>query len=247
MEEEIPTNSIINDNYKNVISDWPDNSVDLAITSPPYNVKKEYEEKVLSDEEYYEFLLTFFKNISRILKDKGGRICFNVPFSMNRKGETFYILPKVLSAMRESPLKFRDQIVWNQEHSGCATAWGSFNSPSSPWIRHMVEYIVVGFNERWKKDGEKSDLEKDEFMEYTLDKWDFQADTKWRNKHPATFPEELPYRCIKLFSYVGDIILDPFCGVGTTCAVAKKNNRKYIGIDIVEKYCKTSRERLDSI
>jgi len=221
----------------------PAESIDLVITSPPYNVGKEYEDNLTPDE-YYNFILSVLKEILRILKP-AGRVCWNVPYQMYPKS---YDAPYSqhyfsMKAIMESGLKFRDNITWNQQVSDNETAWGSWNSPSSPWLRHQTEAIIIAYKGSWKlqKKG-KSDLTAGEFMKYILDKWDMQSAK--RAGHPAPFPIELPYRCIKLFSWVSAIVLDPFAGSGTTALACKLLNRNFIGIEVKPKYCKIARNRV---
>jgi len=148
-------------------------------------------------------------------------------------------------ALRRAGLKYRDNITWNQLNSDNDTAWGSWCSASAPWLRHMTEAIIVAYKEEWKKQKKgKSDLTRNEFLKFVLDLWDMPCANRKKIGHPAPFPEELPYRCIKLFSYVGDIVLDPFLGSGTTALVAVKLNRKFIGIEIVREYCELALERI---
>ena len=109
-----------------------------------------------------------------------------------------------------------------------------------------VELIVVLYKDKWKKtSGSKiSDIERDEFMDWTNGLWTFNGESKKRIGHPAPFPIELPRRCIKLFSYVDDVVLDPFSGSGTTVVAAVNNNRRGIGIDVDRKYCELARKRV---
>ena len=224
-------------------------SVDLIVTSPPYNVEKSYEEGV-SLEEYTSMIRAVCKEFRRVLK-ADGRFCINVPLTMTKinlssEGEK-HIIRLVMheweTAILASGLKIRDYIFWDQINSGNDTSWGSFQSASSPWIRHQAEIIIIGYNNRWKKiDKGESTIESEEFTRWTIDKWSMSCA---RHKdHPAVFPEELPTRCIKLFSYVGDVILDPFCGTGTTLKVALDLKRSCVGIDKSKKYCDITKERV---
>ena len=126
------------------------------------------------------------------------------------------------------------------------TAWGSWKSASAPYVIAPVELIVVLYKKSWKKTvGSKiSDVTRDEFMAWTNGMWVFNGESKKRIGHPAPFPVELPRRCVKLFSYVDDVVLDPFCGSGTTILTAVNNNRKGIGIDVDQKYCELARKRI---
>ena len=209
-------------------------SVDLIVTSPPYGVGKDYEVDV-SQEVYNKLVNDSCKEFKRVLKPDG-RICLNAPFTMNYDNNLRLVLYEWETAILGAGLNIRDIIIWNQSNSGNDTAWGSFKSASSPWLRHQCEGIIVGYNDQWKKirKGE-SDITRDEFMKYVVDLWTMPCA---RNAdHPAVFSEELPYRAIKLFSYIGDTVLDPFVGSGTTMKVGLRLKRNVIGIDKEKKYC----------
>ena len=218
-----------------------DESIDLIVTSPPYGVGKEYEIDV-SREEYNTLVIDSCKEFKRVLKIDG-RAAINVPFTMNYNNALSLVMHEWMTAFLETGLNIRDIIIWNQHNSGNDTAWGSFKSASSPWLRHQCEGIIVGFKDQWKKlqKGE-SDITRDEFMKYVVDLWTIPCA---RNAdHPAVFSEELPYRAIKLFSYVGDVILDPFCGTGTTPKVALDLRRSCVCIDKSKVYCDITMERV---
>ncbi|MGL6022605.1 MAG: DNA-methyltransferase [Chitinophagaceae bacterium] len=125
--------------------------------------------------------------------------------------------------------KYKSTIVWNEGNISRRTAWSSWKSASAP-----VELIVVLYKEEWKKTNgtKKSDITGDEFKDWTQGVWTFNGDSKKRIGHPAPFPKELPYRCIKLFSYEENVVFDPFAGSGTTLLVAEKLNRKSIGVEL---------------
>lgn len=224
-------------------------SVDLILTSPPYNAGKEYEQK-LTEQEYYEFINPVIGEFKRVLKPDG-RFAINVCFNINRIniGDENSVLFPFLSwidAIRANGLNLKENIIWDQSNSGCETAWGSWRSASAPHIRHMTENILIGYKNQWKKIGKgKSDLTSNEFASWTLDKWQFGVETD--RSHPAPFPEELAKRCIKLLSYVGDLVVDPYNGSGTTCVVAKKFGRRFIGIDSSLDYCKLAEKRVANV
>ena len=223
----------------------PDNFVDLVVTSPPYNVGKDYE-KFLSESEYFEFLNDVFVEIRRVLK-RDGRFCWNVPYQMYTKRMPHTISQWYLSvkALMSAGLKLRDNITWNQLNSGNNTAWGSYCSASSPWLRHITEAIIVGYKDVWKKETKgQSSITKSEFLKYTSDRWDMICAR--RNGHTAPFPLELPLRCIKLFSYTTDLVLDPFMGSGTTALACKELNRKYIGFELNPEYLKMAKDRVNN-
>ncbi len=231
----------------------PSGSVNLFVTSPPYNAGKSYEEK-LSEAQYQAFIDPIVAEMKRTLKPDG-RFAVNVCFNINRKeesGETVTLYPFLawIDSLRKSGLHIRENIIWNQFTSEADTAWGSWCSASAPYIRHMTENIIIGFNEQWKKLAPgQSDITGAEFPKWTLDRWDMTAeqDRKIKALHPAPFPEELAKRCIKLFSYVGDIVVDPFVGSGTSCVVSKKYGRHYVGFDSCFDFCQFSRRRLANV
>ncbi len=218
------------------------NNVNLVVTSPPYNVGKEYELN-LTIEEYEQMLIDVYTACYNSMIENS-RICVNVPYSMTSHDNTIsnpYITN--YNALIKSGFKYKDTITWNQNNSGNDTAWGSWCSPSSPWIRHQIEVIIIMYKGEWKLNRKgKSDLIRDEFLKYVVDMWSIPPSTI--NGHPAIFPEELPKRCIKLFSYIGDTILDPFVGSGTTSYVAKKIGRNSIGIDLRKDYIQLAKQRL---
>ena len=119
-------------------------------------------------------------------------------------------------------------------------------SASCPYVIAPVELIVLLYKHSWKKTSgsRQSDITREEFISWTNGVWTFRGESKRKIGHPAPFPVELPKRCIKLFSFVGDVVLDPFMGSGTTVVAAKQNNRKGIGIDIEYDYCLLAMDRI---
>jgi site-specific DNA-methyltransferase (adenine-specific) len=221
----------------------PDNSIHLMITSPPYNVSKEYDDD-LSLTEYLELLKNVFKETFRVLVN-GGRACINVA-NLGRK--PYIPLSDYISQiMIELAYNMRGEIIWNKAASASpSTAWGSWQSASNPILRDIHEYILVfskGDYKREKKDKENS-IGRDQFMEWTKSIWTMNAVSAKQIGHPAPFPEELPFRLIQLYSFKEDIILDPFMGSGTTALSALKSTRKYIGFDTNEDYIKLAENRL---
>lgn len=211
-----------------------DESVDLIVTSPPYNVGKEYEIGV-SNDEYLTMIGGVCDEFVRVLKPDG-RFCINVPATMNSEQRTQFVMNDWERAIIDAGLTMRDYVIWNQSNSGNDTAWGSWKSASSPWLRHQTEMIIVGYNKQWKKINKgESDITRDEFLESVVDLWTMPcARCSW---HPAVFPDELAKRCIKLFSYVGDTILDPYVGSGTVMKVGRDLKRNVVGIDRDKGYC----------
>ena len=239
---------IINDDFLKV--DYiKSSSVDLIVTSPPYNVDMEYEgyRDDIPYEKYLEFTERWLRNAYELLKPDG-RVCLNIPLdkSKGRAGEGFQsVYVDVVSVAKKVGFKYFSTVIWNESNISRRTAWGSFASASAPYVIAPVEVIVLLYKHSWKKlrDG-VSDIAPDEFKQWTLGLWTFPGENPKRVGHPAPFPLELPKRCIKLFSYVGDIVLDPFAGSGTTLVAAYLLKRKAIGIDISRKYCEIAKNRL---
>ena len=120
-------------------------------------------------------------------------------------------------------------------------------SASAPYVIAPVELITIFYKNTWKKTSgsKQSDITRDEFMAWTNGLWTFNGESKKRVGHPAPFPLELPKRCIKMFSYVGDTVLDPFMGSGTTLIAAGQLGRKGIGVDVDKGYCKLAQARIE--
>jgi site-specific DNA-methyltransferase (adenine-specific) len=222
----------------------PDNSIHLMITSPPYNVSKEYDED-LSLKEYLQLLENSFKETYRVLVN-GGRACINVA-NLGRK--PYIPLSDYISNMMiDIGFNMRGEIIWNKAASASpSTAWGSWLSAANPILRDIHEYILVFSKGDYKREKrEKKDtITKEQFMEWTKSIWTMNAESAKRIGHPAPFPEELPYRLIQLYSFENDVILDPFMGSGTTAVSALKAGRKYIGYDISQEYINLANKRLE--
>ncbi len=224
----------------------PDNSIDLIITSPPYNVDIKYNshDDQITHDEYLDFSRKWMARCFNLLKDDG-RFCLNIPLDKNKGGQQSVGADLTVIAKKVG-FKYHYTIIWNEGNISRRTAWGSFKSASAPYVIAPVELILILYKNSWKKtSGSKiSDITKEEFMEWTNGVWKFNGESKKRIGHPAPFPIELPRRCIKLFSYVGDVVFDPFLGSGTTLVAACMNNRKGIGVDVDEEYCGLSKKRL---
>jgi len=239
------TLKIINDNIlstRKISSE----EIDLIITSPPYNLDIKYNSHndTLSYKEYLNFSKKWISRCFRWLKDDG-RFCLNIPLDKNKGGQQS-VGADLTALAKKVGFKYHSTIIWNEGNISRRTAWGSWLSASAPYVIAPVELIVVFYKKYWKKTSgsKKSDISKKEFMEWTNGLWTFSGDSKKRVGHPAPFPIELPKRCIKLFSYIGDTILDPFMGSGTTLIAAYLNNRKVIGIEFDKTYCELAKRRL---
>ncbi|HOO11862.1 MAG TPA: site-specific DNA-methyltransferase [Bacillota bacterium] len=227
------------------MSEIPDNSVHLMITSPPYNVKKEYDED-MSLEEYRELLYRVFLETYKKLVT-GGRACINIA-NLGRK-PYIPLHSYIIEDMLKIGYLMRGEIIWDKAASASpSTAWGSWMSASNPVLRDTHEYILVFSKESFSRrsNGKQNTITKDQFLEWTKSVWTFPAVSAKSIGHPAPFPEELPHRLIQLYSFKGDVILDPFCGSGTTCLAALKNDRYYIGYDIKPEYVKLANARINN-
>jgi len=221
-------------------------SIDLIVTSPPYNVDIHYGsyKDDLSYSDYLEFSRQWMTRCFEWLKDDG-RFCLNVPLDKNKGGQQS-VGADITTIAKEIGFQYHSTIIWNEGNLSRRTAWGSWMSASAPCVIAPVELIIILYKKRWKKTSgsKESDITKAEFVEWTNGVWTFSGESKKRVGHPAPFPLELPKRCIKLFSYVGDTVLDPFCGSRTTLIAAIQNKRKAIGIEIDKEYCALSRKRI---
>ena len=233
------------------MTDLPDNSVHLMITSPPYNVSKEYDDD-LSLSEYLNLLKNAFSETYRVLVN-GGRACINVA-NLGRK-PYIPLSDNISKMMIEIGFNMRGEIIWNKAASASpSTAWGSWQSAANPILRDIHEYILVFSKGDYKRERQNDELEKrkntiskEQFMEWTKSIWTMNAESARRIGHPAPFPEELPYRLIQLYSFTNDIILDPFIGSGTTGVAALKSDRFYFGYDTDIEYIKLAEKRLEPL
>jgi len=222
----------------------PDQSVHLMVTSPPYNVTKEYDTD-LSLQEYLELLHKVFAETYRVLVD-GGRACVNVA-NLGRK--PYLPLSVFISnLMLEIGFQMRGDIIWHKgAGAGVSMAWGSWQSASNPVLRDTHEYILIfskGSFARKKPTGKENTITREQFMEWTKSVWTMNPESARRVRHPAPFPVELPYRLIQLYTFSGDVVLDPFIGSGTTAIAALKTGRIYIGFESDPEYVKRAEERL---
>ncbi len=245
IENEIPPELLNKHFYHSSESmyELPDNSVHLMITSPPYNVTKEYDDN-LSLEEYLQLLKKVWKETYRVLAC-GGRACINVA-NLGRK-PYIPLHSFIIDSMLEIGFQMRGEIIWNKASSASpSTAWGSWLSAANPVLRDIHEYILIFSKDSFShvSKGKESTISKEEFLEWTKSVWTFPAVSAKKIGHPAPFPEELPNRLIKLYSFKQDVILDPFLGSGTTSLSAIKNGRNYVGFDTNKKYVELADKRV---
>ena len=228
------------------MSDLPDSSVHLMVTSPPYNAQKEYD-KDLSLEDYLEMLERVWRETYRVLVP-GGRVCINVA-NLGRK-PYIPLHSFIIDQMLSIGFLMRGEIIWDKAASASpSTAWGSWQSASNPVLRDVHEYILVFSKDSFKRPkGEHiNTIQREDFLTWTKSVWQFPAVQARQIGHPAPFPLELPHRCIQLYTYQEDVVLDPFAGSGTTCLAAKADNRHFVGYEINAEYCDLARSRLSGI
>jgi site-specific DNA-methyltransferase (adenine-specific) len=222
-----------------------DESIDLIVTSPPYDIDVKYQnyDDNLPYDQYLDFTRKWLSKV-RSLTRPDGRLCLNIPLDKNKGGQQS-VCADITTIAKEVGWKYHSTIIWNEQNISRRTAWGSWMSASAPYVITPVETILVMYKNRWKKIQKgKSDITRDEFIQWTNGVWNFSGESKTKIGHPAPFPIELPKRCIKLFSFQGETVLDPFLGSGTTLIACLQTHRVGIGVEINREYCQLAAERL---
>jgi len=225
------------------MEELPDNSIHLMVTSPPYNVGKEYDEN-LTLNEYRAFLKRVWTEVKRVLVP-GGRACINI-VNLGRK-PYIPLHAFIVEDMLDLGYLMRGEIIWNKASSGSpSTAWGSWLFAKNPILRDIHEYILVFSKGMFKREnlGGKSTVSKEEFLEFTKSVWTFAAEPATKAGHPAPFPVELPYRLIQLYTFEGVVILDPFIGSGQATIASTKAKRYYVGYEINKEYAELAEKRI---
>jgi len=262
---------IINGDCVKVMKEMTESTIDLIVTSPPYGVGINYD--VHNDdvefEEYKVFSKEWLSQAFRVLKDDG-RIAVNIPYEINRqkKGGRIFMVAEVWKIMQEIGFGFFGVVDLEEDspHRSKTTAWGSWMSPSSPYIYNPKECVILAYKNihvkkikgvpQWigvdtlleNEDGTTKrkmvydDNDKKEFMELVFGQWNYFADTKSLTK--ATFSMDIPVKAIKILTYKNDIVLDPFAGSGTSMVASEILDRRWIGIELSENYCDIARERV---
>ncbi len=241
-------NKIICGDSADILKKLPDNCIDMVFTSPPYNFGLDYEsnEDAHHWNNYFDKLFLIFDECVRVLK-YGGRIVVNVQPLFSDYIPSHHIISNYFMSKK---MIWKGEVLWEKNNYNCKyTAWGSWKSPSNPYLKYTWEFVEIFAKGVLKKEGDRqnADISADEFKKWVVGKWSIAPERNMKDyKHPAMFPEELASRVLKLFSFKNDIVLDPFNGVGTTTFVAKTTGRKYIGIDISKEYCEKAEIRLGS-
>ena len=270
----IETGKIINGDCIEVMKTFPEGSIDLVVTSPPYNVNITYDvhKDDLPMDEYYEWTKDWLKEAFRVLKDDG-RIAVNVPNELNvqERGGRILFVAEFWMMMKEVGFKFSGLVDLTEDspHRVRQTAWGSWMSASAPYIYNPKECIILAYKKSNKKltkgesqwKGVPTDIEqpdgsiknkmvyqdedKKEFMNLVFGRWEYFADTRSLTK--ATFSMDIPMKAIKILTYKNDVILDPFMGSGTSAVAAEILQRRWLGIELSPNYTDISRKRVQSL
>ena len=225
------------------MDELPDESVHLMVTSPPYNASKEYDQD-LNLPEYLDELMQVWQETYRVLVP-GGRVCVNVA-NLGRK-PYIPLHSYIVAQFIRIGFLMRGEIIWNKSASASpSTAWGSWMSATNPVLRDVHEYILVFSKDTFKRrhKAKQNTISREDFLEWTKSIWTFPAVSAKKIGHPAPFPEELPHRLIQMYTFKGDIVLDPFAGSGTTCLVAYQDDRHYIGYEINPDYIQLAKRRI---
>ena len=256
---------------REVMKTMEEGSVDLIVTSPPYGVGIDYDvhEDDMVWEEYVKFTYSWMEQAFRVLKDDG-RIALNIPYEINRqsKGGRIFMVSEIWQIMKKIGYKFYGVVDLEEEspHRSRTTAWGSWMSPSAPYIYNPKECVILAYKKNHIKKikgepewvgelGEKEDKngvmkpktiyteeQKREFIDLVFGQWKYFADTRSLTK--ATFSMDIPTKAIKILTYKNDVVLDPFAGSGTSMVAAETLNRRWIGIELSPNYAKVANERV---
>ncbi len=247
VENPVPAENLNRFFCKSSISmdELPDQSIHLMVTSPPYNASKEYDQD-LNLSEYLDGLMQVWQETYRVLVP-GGRACVNVA-NLGRK-PYIPLHSYIVDQFRKIGFLMRGEIIWNKSASASpSTAWGSWMSATNPVLRDVHEYILVFSKDtfRRKPKGKQNTISREDFLKWTKSVWTFPAVSAKKIGHPAPFPEELPHRLIQLYTFNGDVVLDPYAGSGTTCLAAYLDGRLYIGYEINAEYIQLANKRIQA-
>jgi site-specific DNA-methyltransferase (adenine-specific) len=262
-------NRVLNGDTIEVMSEMPEGWVDLIVTSPPYNVGIQYDthnDEIVMDE-YWDWSEKWLTEVYRLLKDDG-RMAINIPYEVNvqARGGRVFFASELYQVMKKVGFKFYGIVDLEEQspHRSKTTAWGSWMSPSAPYIYNPKECVILAYKKhhikkvkgepQWKgepyltEEGKNkvaySEQDKKEFMELVFGQWKYFADTRSLTK--ATFSMDIPEKAIKILSYRNDVVLDPFNGSGTSCVAAVVHDRRWVGIELSEKYCEIAKQRIQS-
>ncbi len=245
-DEKFKFNQFLCGDVLDMMKKIPDSSIHFAVTSPPYNVGKDYDNHndKMKHQDYLDWLYKVWEETKRVLVP-GGRFAINIAPTGIR--DFVAIHHDYIEQMKKLGMKFRTEILWYKQTMLKRTAWGSFKSPANPHIVPSWEYVLIFTKDQDRLDGDPkmADITKEEFMQFSDGFWKIKPETQ-RKGHPAPFPEDLIYRLIKFYSYKGNNVLDMFGGTGTVAVIAERTGRNFIHIDISPQYCKVASDRLEN-
>lgn len=233
------------------MSEIPDNSVNLIVTSPPYNIGIDYPgyDDDLEWTDYWSWIKRVLEQMYRVLADDG-RLCINHYLSLGTAEQRVAPLMAINQIAMDIGFNHHAVAVWVDRTVAKRTAWGSWLSASAPYVNSPYEGVLILYKDQWKRKNKgTSTISKDEFCEAVSGIWNIP--TSRCDNYPATFPIDLPLRCINLFTYKGDIVLDPFLGRGTTVKACIQSGRIGIGFelgthdDIIDNYIGLNNRSLD--
>lgn len=220
-----------------------DQSVDLIVTSPPYALAVGYAGGDVRPLRWPSFMAGWLGEAWRVGRE-GCRLALNVPLDTTQGGSRPTYAQAVWAA-QEAGWQYRATVVWAEGNISKSIARGSVDSPAAPHVIAPVEMIGLFCRGEWKRESERPpDLTHDEWLNWTNGLWTFSGESRPWEGHPAPFPEELPRRVIRLLSFPGDTVLDPFCGSGTTPLAAWRLGRTAVGFDVSPEYVASARRRL---
>jgi DNA modification methylase len=240
-----------------------DRSVALLVTSPPYFTGKEYETDMAAGHvpsSYVEYL-EMLRDVLAVCLAKlepGGRMAINVA-NLGRKPYRSLSADVISILQDDLGMLLRGEVIWQKaKGAGGSCAWGSFRSPQNPVLRDVTERVIVASKGRFDRAIKRSvraqmglphepTIDTDDFLEATIDVWEMPSASATRIGHPAPFPVDLPRRLIELYTYKGDLVLDPFMGSGSTAVAAVETGRHYVGFDTEESYIELARQRLAGV
>jgi site-specific DNA-methyltransferase (adenine-specific) len=258
-----------------VMSTMPEGSVDLIVTSPPYGVGIAYDvhDDDMVWQEYVNFTKSWMGEAYRVLKDDG-RIALNIPYEINRqdKGGRIFMVAEIWQIMKEIGYKFFGVVDLEEEspHRSRTTAWGSWMSPSAPYIYNPKECVVLAYKKHhvkkvkgqpqwvgeptqvqdlkdpavWRNKTIYHDDDKKDFISLVFGQWKYFADTRSLTK--ATFSMDIPTKAIKILTYKNDVVLDPFAGSGTSLVAAETLDRRWVGIELSSNYAEIAQKRVNA-